>query len=139
MPSPAYRDRVGIEVVRPQRLSWNFCAIVTGLVAYALKRFHTLAWLAYSGPLVPRTAIAFRFFDPITAPQPHLEALWMNSVVILAYLTRFSPAGPMLRILNSCPVSCFSLSLKTTSVFCFQVPHRSEASRISILSSYTYR
>ena len=42
----------------------------------------------------PHRAIAFRFFDPITAPTPPRPA-WRPSLLIVAKRTRFSPAVPM--------------------------------------------
>ena len=39
--------------------------------------------------------MAFRFFDPMTAPGPVRPACLPPSLLMLANLTRFSPAGPM--------------------------------------------
>ena len=40
---------------------------------------------------VPRTAMALRFFEPITAPMPPRPATSFRSLTTSAYLTRFSP------------------------------------------------
>ncbi|MBA7710891.1 hypothetical protein ES703_119839 [subsurface metagenome] len=42
----------------------------------------------------PFTAIPSKFFDPITAPTPHLPAARYSNITV-AILTNFSPAGPM--------------------------------------------
>ena len=52
---------------------------------------------------MPLTAIAFRFFDPITAPGPVRAACRPPSFVMLAYRTRFSPARPMHATRLRCP------------------------------------
>jgi hypothetical protein len=49
----------------------------------------------------PRTAMAFNFFDPITAPIPVLPAASPVSVIRQAKRTKFSPPGPMHTILIS--------------------------------------
>jgi len=73
---------------------------------------------------VPLTAIAFKFFEPITAPRPFLPAARL-SLIIQAILLRRSPAGPMqiIRVFWS-----FRLSL----IICWQskvmVPHKLPAS-----------
>ena len=48
--------------------------------------------------LVPRTAIAFIFFDPSTAPVPHLPACLPKSWVTQEKAMPFSAAGPMVAI-----------------------------------------
>ena len=76
---------------------------------------------------VPRTAIAFRFFDPMTAPGPVRPACLPPSLLMLAKRTRFSPAGPMQATLRLCPKRCF-----TANSVCEVVsPTRSDASRSS--------
>ena len=52
---------------------------------------------------VPWTVIAFRFLAPQTAPKPPLANTQSFPVVMDAIRTRFSPAGPMTRLRNSCP------------------------------------
>ncbi len=49
---------------------------------------------------VPLTAMALRFFDPMTAPPPSLPQArpypgLSASLMMQAILTSFSPAGPM--------------------------------------------
>ncbi len=44
---------------------------------------------------VPRTATAFRFLDPITAPIPVLPAALNSSFMMEAIRTSFSPASPI--------------------------------------------
>jgi len=46
----------------------------------------------------PLIAIAFKFFDPMTAPTPFLPAA-LISLMIADILLKFSPAGPMQAIL----------------------------------------
>jgi hypothetical protein len=41
------------------------------------------------------TAIAFKFLEPITAPVPFLPLALLHILIIQAYLTRFSPPGPI--------------------------------------------
>jgi len=43
----------------------------------------------------PEMAMALRFLDPITAPEPPRPACLCPSMVIAENLTRFSPAGPI--------------------------------------------
>ncbi len=62
-------------------------------------------------PSVPRTAIAFRFFDPITAPTPERPAARCRSLTTAAYSTWFSPAPPMLETRTSGSCSCVLSSL----------------------------
>ena len=45
--------------------------------------------------LLPRTAIALSFFEPITAPIPVRPACRPKSCETQAMLTLFSPAGPI--------------------------------------------
>ena len=78
---------------------------------------------ATSTPSCPLTATAFKNLLPITAPMPVLPACLPKSEVIHAYLTRFSPASPMLAILAFSSVSPFKIS----SVWCVVFPHRCPA------------
>ena len=84
--------------------------------------------------LRPLTAMAFRFFDPITAPVPVRPACLPPSLAMLANLTPFSPAGPMQATLNRRP----SLSRTVCSVFDVPNPNRSDASsNLTVSSSIT--
>ena len=51
--------------------------------------------------------IAFNFFEPITAPKPHLPAArpCFPSCMILANFTKFSPATPIQEMAILCPSS----------------------------------
>ena len=51
--------------------------------------------------LLPRTAIAFRFLEPITAPRPVRPAMRPRSLAMSAKRTMRSPAGPMADTLYS--------------------------------------
>jgi hypothetical protein len=84
---------------------------------------------------VPRTAMAFRFFEPITAPMPPRPAARMSSRM-MAYEVRFSPASPITatRIASS-PTSWRIISCALKGFF----PQRWEASRISTRSSSIQR
>src|SRR3546814_17599697 len=44
---------------------------------------------------LPRTAMAFTFLEPITAPTPERQAARCKSFTMAAYNTRFSPALPI--------------------------------------------
>ena len=68
----------------------------------------------------PRTAMALRFFDPITAPGPVRPACLPPSLAMPAYRTRFSPAGPILATLYI-PPSC---ALTARSVADVPIPTR---------------
>ncbi len=80
---------------------------------------------------VPRTATAFSFLEPITAPGPPRAAARWPSFMTAAISERCSPAGPMhaARTLGS---SSFS---KAACVSLASSPHTLEASRISTLPS----
>jgi len=52
-------------------------------------------------PLVPRTATAFRFFEPITAPTPERPAARCRSLTMAENSTLFSPARPMVEMRSS--------------------------------------
>ena len=45
--------------------------------------------------LLPFITIAFKFFEPITAPTPDLPAARCLSLITQAIFTSFSPAGPI--------------------------------------------
>ena len=74
---------------------------------------------------MPLTAIALRFFDPITAPGPVRAACRPPSFVMLAKRTRFSPAGPMQATRVRCP-SCCLIARSVSSVV---IPMKLRASR----------
>ena len=76
---------------------------------------------------VPRTAMALRFFEPMTAPGPVRPACLPPSLLMLAKRTRFSPAGPMHATLRLYPRRCFT----ACSVCDVVRPARSDASRKS--------
>ena len=82
-------------------------------------------------PRVPRTAIALRFFDPITAPTPERPAARCRSFTMPANSTPFSPARPMDDTRISGSWCCF---LIVSSVCQTVVPQRCEASRSSASS-----
>ena len=85
---------------------------------------------------VPRTAMAFRFFEPITAPTPDRPAARNLSFTMAAKSTWFSPAGPMAATEQSgTPVSARIRS----SVSKIPEPHRCSAGRSSIWSSRIQR
>jgi hypothetical protein len=77
----------------------------------------------------PRTTIAFRFFEPITAPDPPRPA-WRPSLLIVAKRTSRSPATPI-AAMHACPLAagrrraCASSALE---------PASAAADRISIVS-----
>ncbi len=50
---------------------------------------------------LPRTAIAFRFLEPMTAPVPVRPAMRPSSLAMQAKRTIFSPAGPMAEMRTS--------------------------------------
>jgi hypothetical protein len=95
-----------------------------------------LAGSATSGFHLPATAIAFRFFDPITAPAPPRPWASFASFITAAYRTRCSPAGPIPAV-RSCfsPVSAAIASRASSTVF----PHKCAASRSSTRWSVTNR
>jgi hypothetical protein len=45
--------------------------------------------------MVPLAAMALRFLEPQMQPTPDLPPEFLRPVRILAYLTKFSPAGPI--------------------------------------------
>jgi hypothetical protein len=57
--------------------------------------FMKAAGSATRTPPVPRTAMALRFFEPITAPTPLRPAARCLSFMMQAKRTSFSPPGPM--------------------------------------------
>ncbi len=61
------------------------------MVFFAASNF---SWSATATDPVPLMAIALRFFEPITAPNP-LRPAALLSLIMQAILLRFSPAGPM--------------------------------------------
>ena len=71
--------------------------------------------------------MALSFLEPITAPIPVLPAAF-SSEAMIAYFTNFSPAGPIQATLVKFP----SLSFKISVVSKIFLPHKSEASLISI-------
>src|SRR6185436_8315650 len=77
---------------------------------------------AHSQRWVPRTAIAFTFLLPRTAPLPPRPA-WRPSCEIVAYRTARSPAGPIAAIWKSEP----SWALSADSVAPHVAPRRSPA------------
>src|SRR6185436_4312465 len=77
---------------------------------------------AHSQRWVPRTAIAFTFLLPRTAPLPPRPA-WRPSCEIVAYRTARSPAGPIAAIWKSDP----SRALSADSVAPHVAPRRSPA------------
>jgi hypothetical protein len=78
---------------------------------------------ANSTCLSPRTAMAFKFFEPITAPLPPRPA-WRPSCDTVANRTRFSPAGPMAAIRNPAPNVLPRIALASRADF----PHAADAS-----------
>ena len=77
--------------------------------------------------------MALRFFDPITAPGPVRPAWRPPSLLMLANLTSFSPAGPM----QATRVRLPKRALTAASVSDVDRPIRSEASRKSTRPSWT--
>ena len=89
-------------------------------------------------PTVPRTTMALRFFDPITAPTPDRPAARSISFTTAAYRTPFSPARPIEATRTSLSPR---RSRKVVSVSHTDLPHRSDASLSSasslVMSRYT--
>ncbi|HSR11138.1 MAG TPA: aminoacyl--tRNA ligase-related protein [Thermodesulfobacteriota bacterium] len=85
---------------------------------------------------VPRAAIAFSFFEPITAPKPPRPAMCPLSFSMQASLTLFSPAGP---IAATRTAGSPSSSRIASSVSKASFPHSFPASRISIRSPWIHR
>ncbi len=83
----------------------------------------------------PRTAIAFRFLSPITAPTPRRLAL-DRPCSMEAKKTRFSPARPMEATAAFGSFSSWRISSAVSSV---PRPRKCVASRISTLSSWIHR
>ena len=79
--------------------------------------------------------MAFIFLDPITAPFPVRPACRPPSLLMLANLTIFSPAGPMQAI----PYPGPKVSIKWPSVMEVVFPNRCEASLNWIPDSSTFR
>ena len=91
---------------------------------------------ATATPPVPRTAMALRFLEPMTAPTPLRPAARCLSFMIDAKRTRFSPAGPMHETMASwTPVS----ALMVSSVSQTPLPHRCCAGTSWTSSSYIHR
>ncbi len=63
------------------------------VTSYRMKRSRSRS--AIPGFSSPSTTIAFRFFEPITAPGPPRPSERVPSFMMAANRTRFSPAGPM--------------------------------------------
>ena len=78
------------------------------------------------GDSAPRRAMAFKFLEPMTAPGPQRPAWRPPSLAMLAYFTRFSPAGPMLATLMRLSPS---RSLTARSVSVVLSPNKPLASR----------
>src|SRR5260370_628917 len=96
------RDRIGAEdVAEPAGRGVGVEIATTGVGASgSFLRTARIACMNSAGratltPRVPRTATAFRFFEPITAPTPDRPAARCLSLMMQAKRTRFSPAGPM--------------------------------------------
>jgi hypothetical protein len=87
-------------------------------------------------PLVPRTAIAFRFLLPITAPTPERPAARCRSFTTAANSTLFSPASPIDEMRSSGSWWSF---LSVSSVSHTLCPHNADASRSSATSSLMQR
>jgi hypothetical protein len=83
-------------------------------------------------PLVPRTAIAFRFLAPITAPTPERPAARCRSLITPAKRQPASPARPIEET-RICGSWCFVL--RRCSVSHVVRPQTPAASRSSALSS----
>ena len=81
------------------------------------------------------TAIAFKFFEPITAPGPVRAACLPPSLVILANFTKFSPAGPIQAIRKNLPNFSFSLF----SVSKVEIPFKSDPGRNSTPSCEIFK
>ncbi len=77
-------------------------------------------------PLVPRTAMALRFFEPITVPTPERPAARCRSFTTAAYRQPVSPAGPMPET-RTC--GSWNLFLSQASVSHVDLPQIAEASR----------
>ena len=82
---------------------------------------------------VPLKAMALRFLEPITAPEPVRPAC-LPSLVMQAYRTKASPAGPIATIRISWS---FSRALTRRSVSLAAHPARYWTSRNSTLSSWS--
>ncbi len=65
---------------------------------------------AIVGSRFPRTAIALRFFEPMTAPTPPLPAALCLSLIMELIRTCRSPAGPMQATLAALWVSDLTVS-----------------------------
>ncbi len=93
----------------------------------------SLSGSAISGSLFPITATAFSFFDPITAPNPHLPLIlaFAPSWPIHDIGTSLSPAAPIHDVSHEGP----NLSFICSSVWKVSFPHRSPAGSMATLSS----
>ena len=73
----------------PRALGFSACS---SLIFFDIL---SIASLSATGTLTsPETAIAFKFFEPITAPVPPLPAVRVSDTIALKS-TCFSPAGPI--------------------------------------------
>ena len=91
---------------------------------------------AYSGFILPRTAMARRFLEPMTAPKPQRPLKCFSSLVMLAYNTPFSPAGPIWATRMRSSFSSLRIASCTSPVI---LPHRWEASFSSYCPSWIHR
>ncbi len=89
---------LALRASRPPFVPWSCRPLpfpfITSLTAF-LARLFSRSSSAIVIFCVPRTATAFRFLDPITAPSPHLPAARCKSLITHANLTKFSPPGPI--------------------------------------------
>ena len=90
-----------------------------------VTRMNSLGLAMLPTPIVPRTAIAFRFLLPITAPTPERPAARCRSLTTAAYNTWFSPASPI-ELMRSCGSWCCFFSIASVSKTL--LPHRWAAS-----------
>ncbi len=93
-------------------------------------------WSAIFTGILPRTAIALRRFDPITAPMPVRPATSFRSLAMHANRTRFSPAGPIVATRMRGSPSSARIASSTSPVI---LPQRRPASRISTAASAIQR
>ena len=102
----------------------------------ALAASLTVASSATSTRLVPRTATALSFLEPITAPEPPRPAARCSSFMMQASGICISPAWPMQEtFIFSSPSSLRMASC----VWSESRPHSADASRISALPSSIHR
>jgi len=79
---------------------WFTLALVICSMKRLLNSKASTGW-AILMSMVPLQATAFRFLDPMMQPMPVLPPEFLIPVMTLAYLTRFSPAGPQTMLLTS--------------------------------------